>query len=484
MPADNIASRNLTRRQILKYGLFSTAAAGASSLFPSCGNHRYRGPARHVILISLDTTRRDHLGCYEDPWIRTPNLDALARESILFSDHITPVTTTLAAHVSLFTGKYPHNHGIPRNGYVINPGNVLLPEILKGAGFHTAGFLGSFSLDRRFGFARGFDDFDQNFDIMVGDQRADQNQRRAAAVTSAVTEFLGRKGVPRNLFLFAHYFDPHQPYIAPSPFDTLYAGSPEDPVPDVAHHPVLQFGGYRPDYELTMLRYAREVTYMDGEIGRLFTFLRAKRVLDESIVIVCSDHGENLGDAPGGKAFDHGWTVYEPEVRAVLLVRLPGGQAGGTRCAVPTSHVDLLPTLLRYLGLTAPGGIDGLALDLPHVQPPPGLRLRFAEATKPWGEVESDPRWMNVLKPCSVWRGPHKYIRTSYRKTEELFDLSQDPREERNLLKDPKPEDAATAAELRQALAAWTAEARPLPARFESTQQKETMERLRSLGYL
>jgi arylsulfatase A-like enzyme len=483
MPFESRCTRPVSRRQVLKYGVVSGLAAGVGSLLASCGQRGYRGPVRHVILISLDTSRPDHFACYQDSWIRTEAVGKLAGESILFNDHITPVNTTLASHVSLLTGKYPHNHGVPRNGFVINPANVMLPEILKGAGFNTAGFLGSFALDSRFDFAQGFDYFNQEFSIRVGDLGADQNQRRASEVTQSVIDYLKRNGVPRNLFLFAHYFDPHAPYVPIAPFSELYGG-PAGPVPDPSRHPVLRHGRKPPENEQAMLRYAREITAMDDGIGRLIDHLRERKILDQSIVILTSDHGEDLSDTPWGKPFDHGWTVYEPEIRTMMLVRLPRGEGAGTRCDVPTSHIDLLPTLVRYLGLSLPAGVDGTAFDLGHIAPPAETRVLFSEATKPWKDVESDPHWFNNLKPRSARLGRYKYIRTPYRNLEELFDLPADPLEQRNLLAAPTAEQKEAAGRLRQAMADWTAAAKPLPTRFEPSQQRETIERLKSLGYL
>jgi arylsulfatase A-like enzyme len=476
-------TRLFTRRQILKAGLYGTAAAGVAPLLDACGGG-YRGPARHVIWISLDTTRPDHFACYQDSWVRTPRISGLARESILFMDHITPVTTTLASHTSLFTGKYPHNHGVPRNGFMVNLENVMLPEILKRAGFHTAGFLGSFALDRRFDFAQGFDDFNQDFDILYGDSGADQNQRRAAAVTQAVIDYLDRGEAARNRFLFVHYFDPHQPYMPPAPFDTLYGGAQGLTVPDPARHPVLRTGRRTLEYELPIQRYAGETTYMDAEVGRLLDALKTRGMLDETLLIVTSDHGENLSDAPAGRPFDHGNTVYEPEIKALCMVRLPGGQRGGTQCTMQTSHIDLLPTLTRYLGLPTPDRIDGLALDLTGALAATGPRVLFAEATKPWNDVETDPRWYNLLKPRCARRGSYKYIQTVYQRSEELYDLARDPFEHDNLLRHVTPASSTIASELRQAMSAWTASAHPLPSSFESSQRQETTERLKSLGYL
>lgn len=478
-----IPGRRLTRRDFLSSAMSGILAAGVFPYLPGCLRGRYDGPARHVILISLDTTRADHLGCYQNGWIQTPILDQVARESIVFANHLTPSTTTLASHCSLFTGRYPQHHGVPRNGFVLDDANPTLPALLKEAGFTTAGFLGSFALDSRFGVSRGIDTIDEKFTILVGDQGADQNQRRAPAVTGAVLDYLRQNGVPRNLFLFAHYFDPHQPYSPPPPFRELYRGETRFGLGDPLRGSP-QGASLSPDETARARRnYAREVTALDQGLGPLFEELHDRKILDDALVVITSDHGEHLGDSSSGQPFDHGWTVYEPEVRVVCLVRLPGGQGGGTREAGLTSHVDLLPTIAAYLGLRPPAGLDGVALTLPGLPPPPE-RVLFSEATKPWAQVETDPRWYNLRKPRAARSGRYKYIQTLYRGTEELYDLEVDPEEKDDLLASSDREARSVADDLSARLASWSASTRPLPTRFESSQQQETIARLKSLGYL
>jgi choline-sulfatase len=463
-------------------GLVAVAAVVTGVAWRSFSSSpKYRGPARHVVVISLDTARADHFGCYGNTWIRTPRIDALAAESILFTDYMTVVSTTLASHVSLLTGKYPHTHGVARNGFVVPDDNVMLAEILKKAGFYTAGFVASFALDKRFNFAQGFDHFDQAFDLLVGHLGADQNQRRAEAVTDAVIEYLDREGVPDNLFLFVHYFDPHAPYDPPPPYDTMYGDAPG--AIRLEEHPALT-GGYRPSrLRQYLCRYAGEVSYMDHHVGRLIDDLKRRGILDHAILVVTSDHGENLGDEPS-HLFDHGWTVYQSVMAAVGLIRLPDGMHGGTRLDLPVASVDVVPTLVNYLGLPMPAGVDGLAIDLTNPRQTMVSRTRFGEATKPWDEVETDPRWFNNRKARCVRDGPFKYIHTAYRETEELYDLSSDPHERDNLLASRAPEFLARVAELRGKLDAWTATQKPLPSHFDREQREETVRRLKALGYL
>ncbi len=475
--------KGVTRRQLLKYGLYGGLAMGAgASIWRYARRSGYHGRARHVIFISLDTTRADHLGCYANKWIKTPNLDALADESILFTDYMTAASTTLASHTSLLTGKYPQNHGVPRNGFMVNPDNVMLPEILKDAGFHTVGFLGSFALDQRFDFAQGFDHFDQEFDMLVGTRGNDQNQRSAKTVTDAVISYLDQQPLPSNLFLFAHYFDPHAPYAPPGPYDRMYgygSGTAATQVEDPAAQRAWKNSART---KRLGLLYAGEVSYMDTHVGRLLDYLKNKGILDSAILVVTSDHGENLVDARS-RLFHHGWTVYQSEVDAVCMVRLPAGAQGGTKYTSLIGSVDILPTLTSYLSLPIPAGIDGQPLDLLNLRAPTEPRIRFAEATKPW-DVETDPRWYNVLKSRCARRGSFKYIHTAYRKTEELYDLSTDPYERNNLLTAAATEPIAKIADdLRKSYQAWTASAKPLPTRYDPSQREETIRRLKSLGY-
>jgi arylsulfatase A-like enzyme len=443
------------------------------------------GIARHVIVISIDTARADHFGFMGSETVRTPGLDAFAREAVVFTDYMTVVPTTLASHTTLFTGKYPLHHGTPRNGFIVNDMNVMLAEVLREAGFHTAGFAGSFSLDDRFGFAQGFDHYDQEFDIYVGDEGADQNQRLAEHVTDAVIDYLDAEGIPDRLFLFAHYFDPHAPYAAPSPYDTMY-----DPL---GTHGLLPAAAIKRRPDITAeeaqeavrrlgLAYAAEISYTDEHVTRLLNDLKRRGVLDDALVVITSDHGECLWEH--GEEFDHGRTVYQATMHAVCVMRLPGGELGGTRADELVASIDVMPTLLGLAGLESPDGIDGEFIPLRRGVKDAGQRARFGEATKPRSSEETDPRWANIRKARCIREGSLKFISTPYEGTEEMFDVFADPRETADLLAAPSDETSEAAADLRTRLSDWTDSALPLPSLFDSSQTEESIKRLRSLGYL
>ncbi|MBU0638832.1 MAG: sulfatase, partial [Planctomycetes bacterium] len=342
--------------------LLGTVAGGVS-----CSREKPEScePARHVIVISLDTTRADHLGCYGNTEVRTPNIDALAAESILFTDYMTVVPTTLSSHLSLFTGKYSHTHGTPRNGFMVNRENLLLTEILQEAGFHTAGFIGSFALESRFDFNQGFDHYDERFERFVSVIGAEHNERPAESVTNAVISYLDEIGIPDKLLLFVHYFDPHEPYDPPPPYNTMYGGArrvtPEHT--EVVRQGIRQ-AGHEATVEAQVLarNYAGEISYMDEHVGRLLEDLRQRGVLDQALVLVTSDHGENFWEHRF--YFNHGLTTYQTTLHAVCLLRLPRAAHGGTRVEQLVASIDVLPTLLSYLGLEIPPGVEGEALDL------------------------------------------------------------------------------------------------------------------------
>ncbi|MBN2446861.1 MAG: sulfatase [Phycisphaerae bacterium] len=430
----------------------------------------------------MDTTRPDHFGCYGNTWISTPSVDALAKESILFRNCLTAATTTLASHTSLFTGNYPHRHGVPRNGFIVNADNAMLAELLGDAGFECAGFIGSFVLEQRFEFAQGFKHYDQDFTRTIHWQDGKRTEERGATdVTNSVLEYVDECDKSQRQFLFIHYFDPHAPYDPPPPYGTMYGDGDIPGKMAVTSHPTTAYGEQKPDMRRLFYKYAGEVSFMDAEIGRLLKGLRAADILDNAILVLVSDHGENLCDGHG-LAINHGWTVYDTEANIVCIIRLPKGELGGAVCEGVISNTDIMPTLAAYLGLPLTSRVDGEAMDLAHLDQLSTNRTRFAEATKPWENVEAGAVWLNARKAHCVRRGPLKYINTPYLDTEELYDLSSDPHELHNLIADSARANDVGA--LRAALRDWSASAAPLPMRFESAQKSDTMRRLRSLGYL
>ena len=468
------------QRTVFVIVFIAVAAALVVVIRRGLSGRRREIPARHVIMVSFDTARADHLGCYGNDWIHTPRIDALATESITFMDFMTVVPTTLASHTTLFTGKYPHTHGTPRNGFSVNEDNLMLPEILKGAGYHTAGFAGAHALSALYGFAQGFDHYDEEFYPIEDVHFSVPSERVAKAVTNATIEYLEAGEIPENLFLFLHYFDPHREYRPPPEYVTPYRGDENIPpwLDEIEGAPEENAA----ERYSTALRYAGEMSYMDEHFGRMLDYLDQRGILDEALLIVTSDHGENFWGH--FIEWNHGATLYQSTVGAICMIRLPGALHGGCTVEHLLGNIDLLPSILTYLDLPIPQGIDGEPIDLKASPIDFEPRTLFSQATKPWDEVETDPRWYNIRKASCVRDGRWKYVSTPYRGTEELYDLDADPNERHNLLADPAPETTAQADRLRPILQAWRDSASPLASRFVDKGGKEALQKLRSLGYL
>lgn len=478
------------------------------------------GPYRHVILVSLDTTRADHLSCYEGGRAATPRLDGLARRGVRFTDVTSAAPTTLAAHTSLMTGTWPHTHGVVRNGFSVHEGNHMLAEVLGAAGFHTAAFLGSFALESRFDFDQGFDLFDEEFSILINPTSDhDQNQRLAEDVTASALGHVDRvKGDVERLFLFLQYFDPHAPYGPP-----VTEGAPRTNMRDVevavrAHQRAITGkapglvgvingglppgligaadGQAFPEDTLLVKAYAAEVAYMDRCLGDLFDGLDAAGILQDSIVIVTADHGETLYEHHD--FWNHGLWLYQSTIHVPLIFALPRGVGAGTTVEQPVSSIDILPTLCDLLGLAVPPRVEGRSLRTLLEGGQFERGTVFSEATQPgpMSNLERAGNWGNRFKPRAARRGPWKLIVSPYhpapdtqpggaRALRQLFNLDEDPGEVDDLLRSrpDDPEVQGVVAELIGELRAWQAAADPLPSHFDRTQYEETKARLEAMGY-
>ncbi|MCK6448629.1 MAG: sulfatase [Planctomycetes bacterium] len=521
-------------------GLGTLAKTCARALLPAllpgvvlaaCAPSAERHGIEHVILISLDTLRADALGAYvgsgrdrlaewgAPPAVeRAPRLDRLASESVLFERAIAAAPSTLASHTSLLTGLYPTAHGVARNGFGVREELELLAERCAARGFLTAGFIGSFALDRRFGIAQGFAHWDQEFDLLVDGRTHEQNERRAASVTDAVLRWCDatrEERAPR--FVFAHYFDAHAAYSPPElaptqlvPAERAAPGEPRravtgslDDLRAAAARHQSEFGGARgldatilngldaawlgarpvPDAldRALVARYAAEIAYLDREVGRLLDGLRERGLLEHALVIVTADHGETLVDHCD--VWNHGLALYQSTIHVPLLVRLPDGAGAGTRVAMPVSNVDVLPTVLALLDLPAGSPVDGVNL-VPLLEGAPLARGPvFSTATQPPTVERGVGPWLGRAKAASVIMERHQWIETPYLRAAELYDLVADPEQHENLVDATDPATLAVRDELARRLDAWRDAARPLSSTFDRSQVEEVERRLKELGY-
>lgn len=437
---------------------------------------------RNVVVISLDTTRADALGAWGHPDAHTPALDALASQSIRFARAYTTSPTTLASHTSLFTGNVAHTHGVPRNDHGVSPDNVLLAERLADAGYETAAFLGAMPLAAHSGFTQGFSTVDADFSHHRADG-AGQTERPGSEVTDAALAWLNQRTDDAPFFLFVHYFDAHAPYDPPADLRA-------ELVPDLVDD---KLGSVKQLQRLPMLRrrdpaafpavatrlerlYRAGVAEVDRQVGRLLDGLGQADVLDDTLLIVVADHGETF--ASHDELFDHGETVYDETTHVPMLMRLPGAAQAGRVLEAPVALVDVVPTLLAWLGLPSDGEsfdgypfFDALRRRGEWTRPAP----IFLEATKP--HLEDAPGWQNDALDKAVVDATWKYMLRPRRKAETLYDLARDPDEQHDAL----AEQTERARALKVELTAWRQSADPLPSPLISDARVQA--ELAALGY-
>jgi choline-sulfatase len=413
----------VTTRFLAPAGLLVAAAAVACAKAPPAA-----APPQpvSVLLVTIDTLRADRLGAYGDTKARTPVLDGLARQGVVFDRAYTPVPITLPAHVSMMTGLNPPAHGVRGNGsFALGATVPTLAEAMKASGRKTAAFVGAFPLAKRFGLARGFDLYDDAM-AKAYSVNYDFAERRATDVVAAASRFLQGESGP--VFIWLHLFDPHAPY------DPLPAFRTDDP-------------------------YRDEIAATDAALGPLLATWDART--GPGMVVVTSDHGEAFGEHG---EWSHSLFVYDTTLRVPLLVRGPGFPPGG-RARASVSLTDLAATVLEAAavpntlpGLSVRSALSAGALDRPIYAETLAPLLDFG-----WSDLRS-------------WReGGHKWIRAP---RPELYAVDTDPGETSNRAAEDASRGRILDAELAKALAIWGERS---TARASDT---ESSERLRSLGYV
>jgi arylsulfatase A-like enzyme/predicted Zn-dependent protease len=356
------------------FGIWQTRRGGGSA--------RADGP---IVFISVDTLRADRVSAYGSTRTRTPNIDRLAIEGVLFEDAYAHSPQTLPSHTSMLSGQLPFEHGVRDNiGFTVKPGQRFIQHALKDAGYTTGGFVSSYVLRRQVGFNQGFDTFDDDLPPASPEQPLGQVQRGGEQTMAAAMKWIDAQP-SRRFFLFAHIYEPHTPYSPPS-----------------------RFAKAEP--------YDGEVEYADEIVGRLLDHLRQKGLYDGATIVLTADHGEGLGDH--GEE-EHGMFLYRATTHVPLIVKMPGARGAGRRVKAPVQHIDLAPTVLASIE-RATNGLQGRSLltvlDNSGTLGPANV---YAESLSPryhfgWSELYalSDERYRFIRAP-----------------KDELYDLAQDAQE-------------------------------------------------------
>ncbi len=453
-----------------------------------------RSPERpNVLLISIDTLRPDHLGCYGYGRPTSPNIDALAKRGVLFEKAYSTTSWTLPGHMSLFTSLYPSFHKLDHNSRLgtvrLDDSEQTLTELLKGAGFRTASFVAHPFLAADWGFGRGFDLYLRQ----VG---------RAKKNTERVLQWLEwhlyheRRGLePSGFFLFLHYIDPHETYSAPPPYLDRFTGDyqgllkPPDHLVTMFHEKAFPSEA---DYRYALALYDGEINYVDNQIGRVREALAEAGWLDSTVIVLTSDHGEEFKEHG---SMGHKWTLYQEQLRVPLIISYPPRFAAGRTIAERASLLDIHPTLMGLLGESAPGAVQGL--DLGPLMIKAGRttdeagKLRRALASRPlFGELGPlGFRWELRFYRRSIQLERFKLILNyPFRGdlTRELFDIEADPGEQRNLygLTGHDPEVRKLEQRLADFIKAGAAHNAGFRQRNKIEVNEAIQEKLRSLGYI
>ena len=456
----------LTRREVLKRGGYLAGAAGLSTMWVGCSSGAVSDDRPHILLITMDTTRADHLGCYGYDVNTSEHVDRFAAGATVYERCISPSTWTLPSHASLFTGKFPSAHGARKDPEgvlafseadieqeqasadrvrTISVDQSTMAEMLNEAGYMTMGLVSGPWLKPVFGLHKGFEHYDDR-------NITEMNGRLAEDVTDSA---LGVLDVVRDgpWFMFLNYFDPHPPFVAPPKYQYRY-------FPDGQARPKH---GERLSDDHRCWLYDAEVYYMDVQIGRLLDGMKARGMLDRTWVILTADHGHMIGEHG---EYGHADVPYQEVTRVPMMIREPGRAKAGSRTDQWIQLVDVLPMVAARVGLELPLDIQGQL---------PGSRTR---------PIITQSRTLPSLKARGSWLALHdgdmKYIANT-RGNHKLFNLADDPGEDRNLLAEDPDAGSAYASRLFDYVASLP---KPGPSWHGGEVDQETINTLRGTGYL
>lgn len=425
------------------------ALAGALA---GCFNSFSPPRRNNVVVVSLDTLRADHLSTYGYGRPTSPHVDALAQAGVVFELAISQAASTLPSHRSLFQSRFASHTGadVP-----------TLAEVLQRNGYGTAAFTGGGNVSARLGFARGFDTYRED-------------GLRFVDIFPAFEAWLGRlQGAP--FFAFLHSYDIHLPYDPPAPYDTMFLPDYEGPVTGKSTLEIcrklrrlFEQEYFRGDVPLTesdrrkiVALYDGAIRHVDGFIGRVVALLEERGLLEHTVLVLVSDHGEEFWDH--GSVL-HSHTLYQELVHVPLIWRLPGARFGGRRVPALVRNMDVAPTILDLLAISAPSTFQGRSLlSLMRGEAAPVV-VGIAEMEK--ARMIIDPPWKLVLESGGERR---------------LFHLAADPGEHRDLSGQEPARTAAMRLTLGKALASGMTEVRELAPEDADPALKE---RLRALGYV
>ena len=434
--------------------------AASCGLSPACTPRHASSPdVPAVIVVSIDTLRPDHLGCYGYRQPTSPTIDAFRREAVLVRQAVAAAPSTLASHASMFTSLLANHHGASVLAQsALRPGIVTLAQVLRSAGFATASFNGGGQLHRSWGLDRGFGVYESATDA----SEADIGEDTLAGQVDRARAWLEEVG-EQPLFLFLHTYEVHHPYTPSAArlrrMESGYAGT----LPDRISIRLLEKinSGQRllhpGDLEHIIAAYDAEIASADAGFGDLLILLRRLGRYESSIIVLTSDHGEAFGER--GNVGWHGDSLYDEQIRIPLVVKLPRERLAGRTVETQVREIDLAPSLLHLLGLPVPQTFTGTPIDF----------TAGASGGPRWAVAGIDGRPESVAVRTARWKWYEG----------RLYDLAKDPAETRDVAS--VHPDVETA--LQDRLAALLG-ARSSAPRNPTAPSARLQEQLRALGYV
>jgi choline-sulfatase len=428
---------NTVRCVLLIVALASAATAQAPGGAPARKRPAQPAGRPNVLLVTIDTVRADHVGCYGATVVKTPSIDALAYDGIVFERALSQVPLTWPSHVAILTGTYPFHNGVQDfTGQPLAADFRTVAQAFSDHGYATAAVVSSFVLDRSWGLARGFAHYD---DAFAGNKFLQNDialvERKGAESVDRSLAWLQHRP-PKPFFFWLHLYDPHSPYEPPEPFlseyrDHLYDG---------------------------------EIAYADSQLGRLIAWLKQNHLYDNTAIVLLSDHGESLGEH-GEK--EHGFFVYNATIHVPLVIKPAAMDARGQRVINVVEITAVAPALLKLAGIA-----DRISaqFDTASLLPKPRGDAAYSETMYPFSSFGWSPLH-------SLEAGDYHYIEAP---RPELYNLRNDARETHNLV----AEQPAIAATLKQQLRDRGALRASAVRASGAVADDATVEKLRALGYL
>jgi len=449
-------------KRLVFIGILAIAVVVVALIFRSA---RLDEESPNLLVISVDTLRPDHLGCYGYTRPTSPAIDALVRDGVVFTQAVCQIPNTAPSFCSIFTGTYPHTHGTRTNGMPLPEQAVTLAEWLKARGYHTAAFVSSYTTsDESSGLSQGFDHFDDDFA---------EKERTAEDTNARLFEHLDRlPGAP--YFIWTHYFEPHGPYemhpgsrVGPPGHDS---GFPVNTMEDAVLEPprwIQKELGL--DHHVWL--YDGEIAHADDQVARLLNEFDGRGLLENTLIVFISDHGESFDH---GYYCAHGVFLYESSIRIPLAFVFPDGRFRGRVVDDLVQSIDVMPTICDVLDIRQPEIVEGTSL-MPVVSGTgAGGGLAYLER-----RFRMNRRRVGFQGEMYAIRTPKwKYILDSLT-GEELYRVTTDPGEKENLAA-VEPEISSA---FREELEAWIAAETP-PSGIKRRISEDGLEKLKALGYV